>query len=300
MSGHFGGYHHADKGARSRLTLLLGLAFLFVASTSLLILLKVVSSDGESIDTTVVVERDSTLEMADVLVPVQSIESGTLLEPAMFRIESRPKIGLSDKLIRDYEQIQGLYSRTLIVANQPLHGEFVTNIRPVNSITALIPEGYRAVTIKVDERTGIEGWARAGARVDVNWASTIRGKQASTVIVQNAKVISAARKIETQNAADGTVPTELTLLVSIGDSNRILLAQQTGSLSLSLRGDRESGKATANTTITVDDLLGGAPAPDLNKKPDSLVRVRDQNGQYTEFVLQDGKLVPFLDAISNQ
>jgi len=296
MSSYFGGLQKRRDDSTIRLALLVCVTLFFVASCALILIVSSSGSDTIS-KPAVIVEKNPGIEMVEVLVPVQSIEAGAALEPAMFRIESQPKVNISDKVLRDFEQIKGLYARTLILANQPLHGEFITNSKPVNTITAMIPEGYRAVTIKVDERSGIEGWARPGAKVDVSWSSNLRGKQAVTIIVQNARVISAAKHVESDNPLDGTVPPELTLLVPTEDANKILLAQQSGSLSLSLRGDRESGKGTFSSTLTVDDLLG-PPIDPKKPKPENVIRVRSNDGEYQEFVLRDGKLIPVMEAIN--
>ena len=128
-------------------------------------------------------ENESDIKMLEVLVPVQEIDSGTALEAHMFRKEARPSVGVSNRVVRDFEEIKGHYARSLIVPNQPLHRDYITSVRPTNVITASIPDGYRAVTIRVDARTSVEGFVRPGARVDVVWTSSIRGKHDLTSIL---------------------------------------------------------------------------------------------------------------------
>jgi pilus assembly protein CpaB len=192
-----------------------------------------------------------------VLVPVREIEAGLALEPTMFRREPRPQVGVSPRVVRDFEEIQGLFARSLIVPGQPLHRDYITTVKPTNAITANIPEGHRAVTISVDARSSVEGWVRPGARVDVIWASSIRGRPGVTVIVQNALVLSAERNPDPKVQPGAPVPNTVTLLVTADDAARINLAQTTGSLTLQLRGDNDPGKGRAGGSITVEDLYGG-------------------------------------------
>ena len=270
---------------------------IFFVSTAMLIMIFNVSDFSEAnngLASRVTVETQPDLEMKPVLVPIQTVNMGAALEPTLFRIEQRPKIAVPGQIVTDMEFIQGKYAKSLIIANQPLYQDYITSQRPINAITAMIPEGYRAVTINVDVRTGIEGWARPGARVDVVWNTTIRGKAGVAVIVENAKVLSASRSTEnSQNMQqDAPVPTELTLLASIKDSNKIILAQKSGTLSLSLRGDSEPGKTEAGGAITVDDLLGVGKATAPRVINENIIKIKDNNGEYEEFVMKEGRLVP--------
>lgn len=181
-----------------------------------------------------------------------------------------------------------MYARSAISKDSPVHQDFITSIRPTNLITANIPEGYRAVTIRVDATSSVEGWARAGANVDVVWASTIRGRQGVTVIVQNAKVLSAERQVETGTQPGTPVPSTVTLLVTADDAAKIQLATTTGSLSLSLRGDDDTGKGSTGRSITVDDLLGSSQqVVNPTERRDGTVRIGGE-----EFFLQNGQLIP--------
>jgi pilus assembly protein CpaB len=253
---------------------------------------------------------NANLEFAEVLVPVQQIEPGTALEPTMFKKEKRPKLGLPQRVVKDFEEVKGQYSRSIIVADLPLSQEYLTQVKPANTITARIPEGYRAVTINVDIRTSVEGWARPGARVDVIWASRIRNKEAVTVIVQNAVILSAERQTESSNQqaqqsgilpgrqpqAQAAVPNTVTLLVSAKDAQKIQLASTTGSLSLSLRGDTDAGQGQASGSITIDQLISdNAPQeqqPNGKEPIEGTVRIKGPSGNYEEWVLKGGRLEP--------
>jgi pilus assembly protein CpaB len=256
-TGRFGGVHSAGGGDRAKIMVAAGLVLILTLGG--LGALFLTSEPQEATARTVVVEKEAEIKMVDVLVPIRNIEAGVALEPSMFRRESRPQVGVSGRTIQDFEKVKGYYARSLIIPGQPLHEDYITNVRPTNIITAKIPEGYRAVTIRVDARSSVEGWARSGAKVDVVWSSTVRGKQAVTTIVQNAEVLSAERQVDTNVMPGAAVPSTVTLLVTQQDSARIQLASNTGSLSLSLRGDGDAGKGTSASSITIDDLLGRAP-----------------------------------------
>jgi pilus assembly protein CpaB len=290
MSRHFGGGNQMRQSDKARIVLLVG-AFAVLLFSSLAFLF-MYSGSSKATTTTVVVEKEAEIKMADVLVPIEAIEAGQALEPVMFRKESRPQVGLSSRVVKDFEEIKGHYSRSLIVAEQPLHRDYITNIRPTNALTVKIPEGYRAVTISVDAKSSVEGWARPGARVDVIWASRIRDQPAVTEIVQNAQVLSAERQTDTNTKSGGLVPSTVTLLVTAKDAAKIQLAQTTGSLSLNLRGDTDGGKGSEGGVVTLADLTGTAAKSNETARSQNTLKMRGKNGKMEEWEFRDGRLVP--------
>lgn len=300
MSRHFGGMPPVTRNDKSRYVIILSAFLLVVCGFIAIVFLASGPSTANQPTTTVIAEPQ--IEMTSVLVPVQKIDQGATLEPSMFRKEMRPKVGLSSGVIKDFEQITGLYAASMIVPDQPLHMEYLTRVKPINQITEKIPDGYRAVTIRVDAKTAVEGWAVPGARVDVVWATQIQGKQAIQVIVENALVLSADMMPEMNqkqqgNAAGSAVPSTITLQVTTEDAKKIQLASISGSLSLSLRGDRDTGRAASSAPLTVDDLLGRpknpAAAPSVNCR--GKVKTCTPDGMCEELCLSDdGKLSPMI------
>lgn len=293
MRGQFGGGIPSQNSERTRILVLAG--FFFVLLTATVGAVVFYTSSSKATVKTVVVEKEPEIKMADVLVPVQSIQAGQALEPAMFRREQRPSVGLPARVVKDFEEIKGQWSRSIIVADQPLHRDYITPVRPTNALTVKIPDGYRAVSISVNDISSVEGWARPGAKVDVVWASRIRGQAAVTVIVQNAQIISAQR--QTADAAPqggAAVPNTITLLVTAADAQKIQLAQSNGSLTLSLRGDQDPGKADANpqTTTTLDDLYPRQAETGPKVPTGPKIRMRNSKGEMEEYVFQDGQMVP--------
>ncbi len=184
--------------------------------------------------------------MIDIIVPLQSIPPGATLEPKMFHRVSKPEIVVGTDIIRDFEEVKGLFSKGMLVAGQPIHRDFLTSLQPVNALTASIPKGYRAIAIAVDATSSVEGWAQPGARVDVVWVTKDFGPQMAYVIAPNAKVLSANKKAEGARAdgkdTEGELPSTVTLLLSVRDAMRVRLAALNGRLALVLRGIESDNK----------------------------------------------------------
>ncbi|MCB0334911.1 MAG: Flp pilus assembly protein CpaB, partial [Bdellovibrionales bacterium] len=228
--------------------------------------------------TVVVKEKAPEIKMVDVLIPIQDLPSGQQFEPTFFRVEKRPEVAVDPRIVRSYEQVNGQFAKTLIIAGQPLHADYVTATRPVSAISASIPAGYRAVTINVNATSSVEGWAAPGSKVDVVWSSVVNSKNQITTIVHNAKVLSANRQVAQSNDPAAPVPTTVTLLVTAKDAQKITLATTSGTLALALRGDSDTGKVDYSGSITLDDLLGSS------KKPE-----QEPQTHYNGTVVIDGK-----------
>lgn len=256
MARHFGASPVRIESTRMMLYISLVVLVLFLVMA---VILAVNSGDESGPDKGKVVSApEPEMKKVEVLIPLDDIPAGESLEPRMFRKEIRPAVDVNDRVVRAFEEIANQYARTLIVKGQPLTLDYVVSIKPTTAISAAIPPGFRAVTIRVNATSSVEGWARAGSKVDVLWASQIQGQPGVTTIVQNAKILSAERNVSPDTPPGAAVPSTVTLLVSAEDSSKIQLASTTGSLSLSLRGDSDSGKADNPGSITIKDLYGGS------------------------------------------
>ncbi len=287
MSRHFGG---RPSGGQEKTWLWIFVGFFTLSVMALLGFVYLKSDPVEPTPAAVVIQKEPDREMVEVLVPLRDIAAGTPLQPSMFKKDRRLALSVDDRAVKDFEAVIGAYSRTLLVAGTPLHSDFITNVRPTTAISANIPVGFRAVAIRVNATSSVEGWARAGSKVDVHWTTQVRGQPSLITIVQNAKVLSAERQVSANSQPGAPVPSTVTLLVSAQDAQKIALAESTsGQLSLSLRGDTDAGKAEgAGGSLTVDDLLGTKQSGPSIPNTKGTVTV----GGKKWIVGEDGELLP--------
>lgn len=291
MSRSFATAQVRSKADQTRLILISSSILVVVFSLSAYFLLS--NSTPEEAEASVAQQPavQASIESIQILVPLEEIDSGTLLSPDMFRVESRPLVAVPESAVKSIEEITGQYARSLIVPGQIMQRELMTSVRPANQVTANIPSGFRAVTIRVDARTSVEGFVRPGAKVDVVWATYIRGEPSVTVIVQNAKVLSAERSVDSSADPNVPVPSTVTLLVSARDASKIQLASTEGKLSLSLRGDEDDGRGDSAGPVTRSNLLAG---PQVDK-----TRHRSTEGTVSvggkRYFVRNGRLIPDKD-----
>ena len=127
------------------------------------------------------------------------------------------------------------------------------------SLSALLEEGKRAVTVRVDDVRGVAGFVLPGDRVDVvliRTNSETSGKF-SDVLLQNVKVL-AVDQVANERQEKATVVKAVTLEVETDQAQKILLATDIGKLSLILRQAGE-GHASQTSRVTERDLFFEAP-----------------------------------------
>lgn len=232
------------------------------------------------------------IEMVECLIATEKIEAGSPLDPSRFRKESRPVVSGSARVISSYDKLRGAYAASFIAAGQPLLVDYVTMKAPINQIQANIPEGYRAVAVAVDDVSNVEGWVRAGAKVDVMFVSQVNNKPVIALLVQNAKVLSTGKitgaAATSESATQAGRATTITIMVTIEEAAKIQLASSSGKMSLALRGDEDTVESAESHTITLDSVLGlSGPTPLPGPAREGRLKIGDRT-----FYIVEGKLIP--------
>jgi pilus assembly protein CpaB len=137
------------------------------------------------------------------------------------------------------------------------------------SIAALLPDGMRAASVRINDVSGVAGFIQPNDSVDVLITRAVQGSETATqvtdVLLQNVRVIAIDQQSKN---ADGTpkVAKTATLEVNPIDAQKLALAQQVGDLGLVLRKPGEQDNPVVET-VSMNDLrynmYGGAryPAP---------------------------------------
>jgi pilus assembly protein CpaB len=103
-----------------------------------------------------------------------------------------------------------------------------------STLAAVVGENMRAVSVRVNDVVGVGGFLLPGNRVDVVAAYRDRQDMLSETVVQNVKVLA----IDQTAASDKNEPVvvrAVTLEVTPNDAEKLILAEQRGSIQLALR-----------------------------------------------------------------
>jgi pilus assembly protein CpaB len=140
-----------------------------------------------------------------------------------------------------------------IEKNEPILRTKVTGPGQKATLSAVIQDGMRAVTVRVNDVEGVGGFVLPGDHVDVLLTrQQERANGMNDVVIQNARVLAVDQLAD--DAADRpTVVKAVTVEVDTVGAQKIALAASLGNLSLMLR---RAGEQVMDTTrrITTSDL----------------------------------------------
>lgn len=147
------------------------------------------------------------------------------------------------------------------------------------TIVQTIGAGKRAMAIKVDAETAVGGFVTPGDFVDVLMTQGRDQSLRAVTILQNIRVIGVDQDANEQSDTPEVART-VTVEVSPEQGQRLALAQEAGTLSLTLRTLEFTEDAPLETIRLSDLLVERSPVPE--KQPVKLIRVRRANVLTTE------------------
>ncbi|MEG6585247.1 Flp pilus assembly protein CpaB [Dendrosporobacter sp. 1207_IL3150] len=213
-----------------------------------------------------------------VIVAKAEIPPKTRITAEMVQETIVPVEYLQPGAVTDINKVIGIVSRERVLA-----GEQVTERRLVFEgkavgFTGVIPRDKRALTVAVNEITGVAGFVKPGDYVDivVTFDAGTIGDNVSQLLLQNILVLASNRDAEegvtqTANKSETKEPvkaTTVTLAVSPDEAARITLADEKGKIRLALRPYLPINGIAVTSTITPTEMVGSHSSP-VNTNPSS-------------------------------
>nr|WP_245478171.1 MULTISPECIES: Flp pilus assembly protein CpaB [unclassified Mesorhizobium] len=149
-----------------------------------------------------------------------------------------------------------------IGANEPVLATKITGPGQRATLSAVLSEGMKAVSIRVNDVLGVAGFVFPGDRVDILLTRTVRADGGADrsfvdVLLQSVKVL-AVDQVADESKDSPTVVKAVTVEVSTKDAQKLTLAAGAGQLSLALRQAAASQGETTER-VTLSDLTGDTP-----------------------------------------
>jgi pilus assembly protein CpaB len=216
-------------------------------------------------------ELQGTTKVAVASVP---IAYGTELTPDKVRFVDYPNSSIPPGSYTSPQQLppegQKRFALLEMGVNEPILAAKISAPGAGASIAALLPQGMRAATVRIDDVSGVAGFVQPNDSVDVLITRSVQGgaagaTQVTDVLLQNVRVLAIDQQSKNP---DGTPKLGRTATFEVLplDAQKLALAQQAGSLSLVLRKPGEQNNPVVET-VSMNDLrynmYGGAryPAP---------------------------------------
>jgi pilus assembly protein CpaB len=194
-----------------------------------------------------------------IVVANRALRFGDELNASALREMPWPENALPDGA---FNKIADLTSSKRVVlvpieVNEAILANKITGTGQRATLSAVLGDGMKAVTVRVNDVEGVAGFVLPGDRVDVLLTRQGENKTAATdVVIDNAPVL-AIDQVADERTDKPSVVKAVTLEVSAVDGEKVALATSVGTLSLLLR---KAGEAADGDTrrVTLTDL--GHPA----------------------------------------
>jgi pilus assembly protein CpaB len=202
-----------------------------------------------------------------VVVAARDMEPGSSIKEGDVKLADLPVNGIAPTSFTKLSDVVGRVAALPIVKGQSIVRVALAPEGAVTGLQALVPPGMRAVSMEVNEFSGVAGLLVPGSRVDV--VVTLNDDETrrpiAKTLVQNAKVIAVAQKLtgKTGNELTNTLPKSVTILVSAKDAVALDLASNKARPRLILRGAADEGTVGASQ-ITMSELIGGQASHDTS------------------------------------
>jgi len=214
----------------------------------------------------------------------EDIAPGTTIRDTDLELKDLPAGDAPANAFHSPAQVLGRVVTSQVIKGQPIVEQLLAPRGALGGAQAMIPPGMRAVTLEVNEYSGVAGLLIPGSHVDV--VQTIRGKGDETAlkaktIVENLTVIAVGRRTGTVTPANPNgggggeeLAKSVTLLATAEQAEVIDLASHMGSPRLVLRnvGDdkRGSGRGVTVAALRGEDEPSAVPTGDA-KTPEPVV-----------------------------
>jgi pilus assembly protein CpaB len=199
-----------------------------------------------------------------VVVAAADLSLGSELKKDDLQVVSFPAGQAPENSFSSPQDIVGRGLIVPVVKNEPILAAKLASKEAGSGLPPVIPEGMRAVSVRVNEVVGVAGYVLPGNRVDVvATASPTSHPQDTTskVVLANVQVLTAGTRMEQdQEKGKPMQVTVVTLLVTPEQAERLALASTEGKIQLALRNPLDQG-APVTPGVKPAVLMGVVRAP---------------------------------------
>ncbi len=242
---------------------------------------------------TVVVTSPSPVKLSTVVVTKSEMRYGTELTRNSLREARWPEDTLPKGTFRTIEEIFANGKKRIVLnrlaANEPILKWKITGEGQRASLSAMLKNDLKAVTIRVNEVQGVGGLVLPGNRVDILLTRSIDSAKKDSVsaniftdvLLQNIRVLAVDQTTDDSQDKPALAKT-VTVEVDLINAQKLALAATVGSLSLVLR---EAGSPQVNTLqrVSISDLENDINQQTMNAKNKMIGKtIKNKNGELSQ------------------
>lgn len=195
----------------------------------------------------------------DVVVTTNDLTFGVKLDKSMLRVARYPKDAVPAGAYSTIDSVVGQTTKVFMGAREPVTDTKMSSRG--GGLSMLIRPNMRAVSMEVNQVSGVSGFVLPGDRVDVLVTVDMHSSSSNPVtntLLQNIEVLAAGQKTSQKDGAPMSVQS-VTLLVDPQGAEKVAHAIHEGEIHLILRNPDDQAVEKVDQYST-GQMLGYAPA----------------------------------------
>jgi pilus assembly protein CpaB len=207
-------------------------------------------------------KASSRVATAPVVIAARDINEGESIDRIALSVAQWPISTVPVGAYGKIDSVAGRVARVAVFNGEPIvPGRLAPEGTTPGLITKITP-GKRAMAVRINDVSGIAGLIQPNSRVDILLSTTLgNATRTGKIFMENMRVL--AMQATTTTTEDGRpIPaTTATLEVTPDESEKLMVAQVSGTIQLILRGygDPDSVKTSGATSADVARMLRDAP-----------------------------------------
>ncbi|BCZ82065.1 pilus assembly-related, exported protein [Paraburkholderia terrae] len=217
--------------------------------------------------------QQSSTTTTKVVIASADMSLGQRVSPEMLKVSDWPAGSVPTGTFNDVKKLEGRVLKTSLARGEPVLEAKLSPVGTVGGLSAVINEGKRAITVRVNDVIGVAGFALPGNYVDIlvntekdnkDGGVTGRDQNISKIVLEKILVLAVAQEVGRDETKPKVVDA-VTLEVTPEQAEKIDLARSIGSLSLVLRNqidpqDTTTAGATKASLLKIPVAVPPAPA----------------------------------------
>jgi pilus assembly protein CpaB len=231
-----------------------------------MLILSVVIGLGAALLAAAWIQRQAAAASDKVVVAAVDIELGSRINAQMLKLVEWPSGSVPPGTFSDPAALADRVVKTSVLRGEPMLEAKLAPVGTKGGLSAVITEGKRAITVRVNDVIGVAGFALPGNYVDVLVNTQQEGagsdsKQISKIVLERMLVLAVAQEAS-RDETKPKVVNAVTLEVTPEEAERLDLARSVGTLSLALRNQvdgKDVGTSGATKRVLLHEQLAAAP-----------------------------------------
>jgi pilus assembly protein CpaB len=235
-----------------------------------MLVLSVIIGLGATIVAAGWISQQGQVASTKVVVAAGDIQLGSRLTPQMLKTVDWPSGSIPPGAMAKADALEDRVVKTSILRGEPILEAKLAPVGTKGGLSAVIPEGKRAMTVRVNDVIGVAGFALPGNYVDIVVNTQLDGegrgdKQISKIVLEHILVLAVAQEAN-RDETKPRVVNAVTLELTPEQAEKLDLARSVGTLSLVLRNQIDKDGVETRGIMKPQLLAGDNFQPQPEKK----------------------------------